>query len=656
MSLLTLFGSRGRTYRTDFSNLDGWTTEAGTLAAGLQASALADWLGNLVTNGEFTTDTTGWYDSGATSARVDSASDPGAASGGADAWALKITSNGGFPRTSNSWKGAIGYRYVLRTLAYAPSANARTNAALMTFVTAASIRAQVTAEDVWQEISTVSAVLTIADEVMLAPRDSSLGGTSGDIAYFDKVQVYRANAVGLSPHRQANGVWTWTLAQPATGVVPFSMLLRYSDASNYWEVRTKPNTTGIDLELWEVAAGVEALKDSGKVGWTAGGTDRVRVTALGNAIDVEVMLAGETSYRRACYWGSATHNATAAQYGTMLWGTGVNRASNLEVTRAFPAETDDFKFQVVPTAGATLSLAVERHNTALDAVTWVWPDGTTSTGDSVSKLLPVAGAQWVTLRVPQPSNLRRINFASQPVRFSLAQVRRYTALQRIDAHSHASTVITGTLADLPAGMLILYLYSTASVITGTLADLPAGMLILCLYNTASVITGTLADLPAGMLILHLYNTASVITGTLADLPATMQILYLYTTASVITGTLADLPATMQILHLYNTASVITGGGSVGATALRDLRINSLGLSTAQVDEIIDSIWASRNAFTWASNIRLDIHGSNGAPTGTVANVCPPTTPAEKLYNLRHVQCGGDTHKPWSPITFTGGAL
>ena len=223
-----------------------------------------------------------------------------------------------------------------------------------------------------------------------------------------------------------------------------------------------------------------------------------------------------------------------------------------------------FRFQVVPTPGQTLSLAVERHNVALDAVTWVWPDGTMSTGDSVSKLFPVAGAQWVTLRVPQASNLRSINFASQPVRFSLAQVRRYTALQRIDAHNHASTVITGTLA--------------------------------------------------------------------------------------------DLPATMQILYLHNTASVITGGGSVGATALRDLRINELGLSTAQVDEIINSIWASRNAFTYTSNIRLDIHGTNGAPTGTVANVCPPTTPAEKLYNLRHVQCGGDTHKPWSPITFTGGAL
>ena len=292
-----------------------------------------------------------------------------------------------------------------------------------------------------------------------------------------------------------------------------------------------------------------------------------------------------------------------------------------------------FRFQVVPTPGQTLSLAVERHNVALDAVTWVWPDGTTSTGDSVSKLFPVAGAQWVTLRVPQASNLRSINFASQPVRFSLAQVRRYTALQRIDAHTHASTVITGSLADLPAMMQILYL-----------------------HNTASVITGTLADLPAGMLILHLYNTASVITGTLADLPATMTQLHLHNTASVITGTLADLPATMQILYLYTTASVITGGGSVGATALRDLRINSLGLSTAQVDEIINSIWASRNAFTYTSNIRLDIHGTNGAPTGTVANVCPPTTPAEKLYNLRHVQCGGDTHKPWSPITFTGGAL
>jgi hypothetical protein len=96
----------------------------------------------------------------------------------------------------------------------------------------------------------------------------------------------------------------------------------------------------------------------------------------------------------------------------------------------------------------------------------------------------------------------------------------------------------------------------------------------------------------------------------------------------------------------------------GWAGIRDLHLYSLTpvIPTATVDALIDAIWSARNGYTYASNILLHIGGTNGAPTGVVGNVCPPTTPAEKLYNLHHVQCGGDVHKKWSPITYTGGSL
>jgi len=94
------------------------------------------------------------------------------------------------------------------------------------------------------------------------------------------------------------------------------------------------------------------------------------------------------------------------------------------------------------------------------------------------------------------------------------------------------------------------------------------------------------------------------------------------------------------------------------TGIRDLRVYTLDpiIPTATVDAIIDAIHAARNGYTVATNIRLDIGGTNGGPTGVVQNVCPPTTPGERLWNLHHVQCAGDTHRVWSPITYTGGTL
>jgi hypothetical protein len=37
-----------------------------------------------------------------------------------------------------------------------------------------------------------------------------------------------------------------------------------------------------------------------------------------------------------------------------------------------------------------------------------------------------------------------------------------------------------------------------------------------------------------------------------------------------------------------------------------------------------------------------IGGSNDDPSGIYQDVCAPTTPLEKIYNLANAQCAGDT--------------
>ena len=323
MSLLTLFGSRGRTYRTDFSSLAGWTTEAGTLAPGLQASALADWLGNLVPNGEFTTDTTGWVTfTLKASVVVDSAVEPGVVSPGTDSSVVKATSAGGtgsFLR-HNFLGRVIDARFRYGGYVY------KTPGTTSPVIYLGGYTLSPSADNTWQALSETRSTLN-------ATYYYRPGTIENDVGYFDGAFIYRQNAVALSPHRQSNGVWTWTLTQPAApSVVPFSMLLRYSDALNYWEVRTKPNTAATDLEIVEVNAGVETVRASADVDWTDGGTDGVRITARSTTITVDSDKGNTGTWTQQATYASATHNATANQYGAMLWGTSTNRATALGVT------------------------------------------------------------------------------------------------------------------------------------------------------------------------------------------------------------------------------------------------------------------------------------------------------------------------------------
>ena len=151
-----------------------------------------------------------------------------------------------------------------------------------------------------------------------------------------------------------------------------------------------------------------------------------------------------------------------------------------------------------------------------------------------------------------------------------------------------------------------------------LADLPASVTSLTLYSTSSTITGALADLPAGMTALSLYGTSSPITGALADLPAGMTVLNIGSTSSTITGALADLPASLTILNLQSTSSTITAGATFTSTAKItniDLRAQTPPLSTATVDAIL-TLLATHTQWAAPKTIKLE-DGTNGAPTAAL---------------------------------------
>jgi len=72
--------------------------------------------------------------------------------------------------------------------------------------------------------------------------------------------------------------------------------------------------------------------------------------------------------------------------------------------------------------------------------------------------------------------------------------------------------------------------------------------------------------------------------------------------------------------------------------LRDLRVQGNEWTQAMSNALLDDIWAARNAYTYASGIVLQMHGTNAAPSGTYQAACPPTTPKEEAYELVNDSC------------------
>jgi hypothetical protein len=324
--------------------------------------------------------------------------------------------------------------------------------------------------------------------------------------------------------------------------------------------------------------------------------------------------------------------------------------------------TNVLRFTVSHTSGFTITPQITRGAGCPYTATWDWGDGSAlETGDSMSHAYAAAGTYNVTLRLPRADRwLVTIDMnGDRVVGDALAALRGCRALTYIALNLNAGLNSAYSLATLRRWwptMATLNLSNTQSLITGTLADLPASMERLYLSNTQSLVTGTLADLPASMTTLYLYNTQSAITGTLADLPASITILRLDSTQSVITGTLADLPASMRHLQLNNTQSLITGGGAATSRALATVRLENLGLDQPAVDSILYSLYLATITPRTASGGTINLGGTNAAPSGTyqAATSCPVTEDtdgAEIAWELLNDGCDVGFNK-WSTVTIT----
>lgn len=82
----------------------------------------------------------------------------------------------------------------------------------------------------------------------------------------------------------------------------------------------------------------------------------------------------------------------------------------------------------------------------------------------------------------------------------------------------------------------------------------------------------------------------------------------------------------------------TGPGTEIPRTCASLRIRA-NWSTAQVDAFIDALYDVWAAAELTLPTAVDLAGNNAAPSGTFQDVCPPTTPQEKRFQMLNDTCG-----------------
>lgn len=155
----------------------------------------------------------------------------------------------------------------------------------------------------------------------------------GTVAVFDDVTWYRANTPALlAGWGRANYTIVVDHISPAApSVVPWSAIVRYTDALNYWEICVTPNTVGNDLAIVQVTAGVETVRAAADVDWTAAGTDQLEITTAGSTISTRHQKSGAGVWTAGPSYATAVQGETSTQLGVMFYGTGVNRLARFEV-------------------------------------------------------------------------------------------------------------------------------------------------------------------------------------------------------------------------------------------------------------------------------------------------------------------------------------
>ena len=100
-------------------------------------------------------------------------------------------------------------------------------------------------------------------------------------------------------------------------------------------------------------------------------------------------------------------------------------------------------------------------------IVWTWPDGSTYTGGTPSKAL-AGGTQTITIAFDDPTLVTELNFQAQSMAgtWPLSSLAEFTGLTYLRAYGNTGLNVSGSLADAPAGLTQLYLYSTSSNISG----------------------------------------------------------------------------------------------------------------------------------------------------------------------------------------------
>lgn len=105
----------------------------------------------------------------------------------------------------------------------------------------------------------------------------------------------------------------------------------------------------------------------------------------------------------------------------------------------------------------------------------------------------------------------------------------------------------------------------------------------------------------------------------------------------ITGSVSDIPASINsALSLFETQ--ITAGSISQLINARTIDFSSVGWLTASVNTVIDSMWAARATYTYASGPTCQIGGTNGDPSG---NIVAP---------IEGTDWHEDTPGHWTPLT------
>jgi hypothetical protein len=161
---------------------------------------------------------------------------------------------------------------------------------------------------------------------------------------------------------------------PASGVTPGGILLRYSDADNYWYVKITPGTAGNDFELIERNAGVETQRSAADVDWVAGQTYTIRVAVVGNNRwriyadkSLKITYTTENSFNQTAkvvglkdegnsnfvfdsliVWAKGTSGEYSFPFDAYSWRSYGLFAGNIATFSAEPATEDDFTIIYLP--------------------------------------------------------------------------------------------------------------------------------------------------------------------------------------------------------------------------------------------------------------------------------------------------------------------